>query len=144
MSETKETTTNPVVEVVKRLNYQYNNTGYAMGDPRPLGSGKLYSVKFKGSDDVWHENYVFERGSDRRAYWSLHDLILDSNTNLVPTFRDPDYLKLVVVCGLTVLLIIAVILIVAFEQENKSLQVLTGLLGLTLGYLVGKGDTKKS
>jgi len=39
---------------------------------------------------------------------------------------------------------IAVICIVGLDPHNPSLQILTGLLGLTLGYFVGKGQDHNS
>ena len=52
-------------------------------------------------------------------------------------------MKLFVISILTIIFASAVIYVVIREPDNKSLQVLTGLLGLSIGYFVGKTDAPK-
>jgi len=65
---------------------------------------------------------------------------------LAQLMRSPstsEFFKMVTMSILTFIFAIAVIYIVIFNPDNKSLQVLTGLLGLTIGYFVGKADDGK-
>ena len=140
MSKEETAAVDKVVEAVKQLNAGYLNTDYFRKPPEDLRSGKLYTVTFKGEDGHWRENYVFERGKTLKPYYSIRDMIKDSTTGIIPRATDTEFVKLMVISILTILFAVAVVWIVAVNPENKSLQVLTGLLGLTLGYFVGKGD----
>jgi hypothetical protein len=140
-----ETISNPdsegIINAVKQLNAGYNNTDYGVRQPEDVAGGKLYTVVFRGENKEWMENYVFVRGKFIKAYFTVRDVIVDSNNSIVPKWRDQEFIKLAVVSLLTVMFALAVVGIVLWNPDNKSLQVLTGLLGLTLGYFVGKSDS---
>ena len=135
--------TDRVVDAVRQLNAGYNNKNYTKQPAMSLGLATVYAVSFIGQNNRRYENYVFERGQELKAYNTLKSLIIDRNNNIIPRISTPDLIKLLVVSGLTVMFAIALIYLVITQPENKSLQVLTGLLGLTLGYFVGKSDTSK-
>ena len=141
MSHTDGSPGDRIIDAIKQLNAGYSNTEYAKRSPEDLGAGKLYTVVFKGADQQWRENYVFERGDKVKAYYTIREALRDSFTGIIPMWRDQEFIKLLVVAILTAAFATAVIGIVVWDPDNKSLQVLTGLLGLTLGYFVGKGDT---
>ncbi len=143
MLEPKNPSADPVIDAVVRLNSRYNNTNYSKRNPVHVGSGNLYTVVFKGEDGYWRENYVYERGSKVIAYLDLREMILDRGNGLIPSLRDPEFIKLMVISILTFMFAIAVTYLVIHTPDNKSLQVLTGLLGLTIGYLVGNVQTQK-
>ena len=70
----------------------------------------------------------------------MRDLILDNSGVALPSLKNIEFLKVVVVYILTFMFTVSVVFIVIWQPENKSLQVLTGLLGLTLGYFVGRTE----
>jgi len=143
MSSNAGGSTDPVIQQVVSLNSGYKNSEYSKSPPDKVGTGKIYTVKFKGQDGDWRENYVFERGDDRRAYWSLGDLIKDGSNHIFSPFSDVDYLRVVVIAVLAVMFGAALTyLIVSKDAENKGMQTLITVFSLTLGYLVGKSTSK--
>ena len=140
MSDPKSSPNDRIIESVKQLSSGWKNTDFSKRPPEKVGSGKLYTVVFKGEDGLWRENYVFEKGSDIRPYSNIRDVLRDTSNGIIPSWKDQDFVKLIVISILTGIFSISVIGIVILNPDNKSLQVLIGLLGLTLGYLVGKGD----
>jgi hypothetical protein len=112
-----------------------------------IAGGILVAVKFKREGvDTWA--WYFEKGEIRKPLYRGTELAAFIEGQITPRpFRDliratpfQDLIKLTVVSALTVIFAIAVIYIVIDQPDNKSLQVLTGLLGLTIGYFVGKVD----
>ena len=117
-------------------------------DSLPDG-GMLVTAKLKNlGDDSW--GWYFEKGDIKRAFFAPEELAqFISASSIQRTFGDRlldapplNLIKTTVVSVLTFIFSAAVVFIVIDKPENKSLQVLTGLLGLTIGYLVGKGDQK--
>ena len=115
-----------------------------------IAGGILVAVRHKkdGTDNWgWH----FEKGEIRKSLSRGTDLAMFIEgqmaqkpfSDFIRTTPFLELMKLCVVSVLTILFAIAVIYIVIQEPDNKSLQVLTGLLGLTIGYFVGKTDTPK-
>src|ERR1700723_3664670 len=132
MSEGNNPAADPIIDAVVRLNSQYSNSAYSKRNPVRVGSGNLCTVVFKGEDGYWRENYVYERGSKVVAYVDLRETILDRGNGLIPFLRDPEFIKLIVISTLTFMFAMAVTYLVITTPDNKSLQVLTGLLGLTI------------
>lgn len=115
-------------------------------DSLPDG-GMLVTTKLKNKgDDTW--GWYFEKGDIKRAFFAPEELAQYISSLAIPRqFVDRlldapplELIKTAVVSFLTLIFSISVIYIVIHSPENKSLQVITGLLGLTIGYLVGKGD----
>ena len=113
------------------------------------GEGTLVTNKLKlNGEDSW--GWYFEKGDIKKAFFAPEELAqFISSSNIQRPFYDRlldapplELIKTTVVALLTLVFSIAVISIVIAKPENQSLQVLTGLLGLTMGYLVGKGDQK--
>ena len=127
----------PVIDAVKTLNAGYDNTDYAKRSAVQIGKARIYTVVFKGQDGYWHENYVYESGSTRIAYLDLERMLNARDNDLIPSARDPDYIRTMVVAVFTLVFGIAVVYVAVWDSKNPSLQVLTGLLGLGLGYFVG-------
>lgn len=135
-----QATSDRIIAVMKEFHGGYNNTDYSVKEPQALGRGHLYPVSFKGGDGIFRENYVYTVSNKTLAYKSIKDALRDSMSGIVPFWRDVDILKLYIVTFLTITFSVAVIWIVIRDPENKALQVLSGLLGLTIGYIVGKND----
>ena len=117
-------------------------------DSMPDG-GMLVTTKLKNNgDDSW--GWYFEKGDIKRAFFAPEELAqFISASAMQRSFASRlldapplDLIKTVVVATLTFVFSGAAIYIVISMPENKSLQVITGLLGLTIGYLVGKGDQR--
>jgi hypothetical protein len=114
-----------------------------------IAGGTLVAIRFKRDGlDTWA--WYFEKGEIKRALYRGTELaaFIDNQSSrtigaLIKEMPLQDLIKLTVVSILTFIFAFAVIYIVMRDPENKSLQVLTGLLGLTIGYLVGKVDTPK-
>jgi len=95
--------------------------------------------------------WYFEKGDNSKLLFTGEEIatyIASRSTSnplmdYVQTTRFPKVVKLAVVAGLAIAFSVAVIFIVIHTPDNKSLQVLTGLAGLTIGYFVGKSDTPK-
>jgi hypothetical protein len=131
----------PVIEVVKTLNAGYENTDYAKRSPVKLGGANVYTVVFKGKSGTWYENYVYERGEKRIAYWNLADMLMARDNDLIPSGANLELIRMAAVIAFTLLFGAATIYIVVTNQDNKSLQILTGVVGLGLGWLVGSQST---
>lgn len=115
-------------------------------DALPDG-GTLVTAKLKNNgDDSW--GWYFERGDIKRAFFAPEELAQYISASAIQrTFLGRlldapplELIKATVVSFLTFMFSVAVIYIVISMPDNRSLQVLNGLLGLTIGYLVGKGD----
>jgi hypothetical protein len=98
-----------IINAVKQLNAGYENKNYAIRQPEEVAGGNLYTVVFQSQDGTWMENYVFERGKFIKAYWSIRDVVRDSNNGIVPKWNDREFIRLGVVSILTIMFAIAVI-----------------------------------
>ena len=127
----------PVIAAVEALNAGYQNSDYAKRGPDQIGGANIYRVAFKGRDGVWRENYVYERGSKRIAYYNIRELLMSRDNDLFPSETDHNLIRLWAVIAFTTIFGLAVIYIVIASPENKSIQFLTGFVGLGIGYLVG-------
>jgi hypothetical protein len=127
----------PVIDLVKGHNAGFNNTRYTKTQVTYEGPGHIYQVDFLGENQNWYRNYVLETGDQRRVYDTIDKLLTRLSRS---PWADPEYVKLMVISLITFLFAVAFIYLVAVQPENKSLQVLTGLLGLMLGYFVGKRE----
>jgi len=127
----------PVIAKVEALNAGYQNTDYAKRGPDQIGGANIYRVSFKGADGVWRENYVYERGNKRIAYYNIRELLMSRDNDLFPSEANLDLIRLWAVIVFTTIFGIAVIYFVKTSPENKSIQFLTGFVGLGIGYLVG-------
>jgi hypothetical protein len=114
-----------------------------------IAGGTLVAVNYK-KDGVDNWAWYFEKGEIKKAVYRGTELVtfLDSQSkktivDLIKEMPFQDTIKLTMVSTLTIVFACAVIYIVIRDPDNKSLQVLTGLLGLTIGYFVGKVDTPK-
>ena len=128
------------IDAVSDMNEGYNNTNYRCSMPSKFASGFLYEVSFEGEDGYWRQNFVFQKGADFRPYSNLKDLLADSSNGIVTPMSDPEYAKLIFIILITLVTLVAVIFLVIQQPDNKSLQILSGILGLLIGYLVGKRD----
>jgi len=117
---------------------------------RASAGGNLLTVKFQRDGmDRW--GWYFEKGDVRRPLYNAEEVASFIEAQMTGGFlaqlmRSPstsEFFKMVTMSILTFIFAIAVIYIVIFNPDNKSLQVLTGLLGLTIGYFVGKADDGK-
>lgn len=127
----------PVIAAVEALNAGYLNSGYAKRGPDQIGGANIYRVVFQGRDGVWRENYVYERGNKRIAYYNIRELLMSRDNDLFPSEANLDLVRLWAVIAFTTIFGIAVIYLVIRSPENKSIQFLTGFVGLGIGYLVG-------
>jgi hypothetical protein len=112
-----------------------------------MAGGTLVTVKFQRDNrDSWA--WYFEKGEVQKVLFRPEDMASFITSQIKPgTLSDlirstsfSELIKTIMVSILTLIFAISVILIVARDPDNKSLQVLTGLLGLTIGYFVGKTD----
>lgn len=127
-----------IIEAVKASNAAFDNSRYTRQQITYEGPGNVYRVDFLGQDGHWHDNYVLERlGKGLRVYDTVDKLLVEVTAW---PWRDHDFVKLVVIAVLALSFGAAVLYVVLMQPENKSLNVLTGLLGLTTGYLVGKKE----
>jgi hypothetical protein len=117
MSDTSNAVDDPVIEAVRNLNKGYNNRNYAKRSAQNFGSGTIYTVTFRGENNKFYEQYVFERGQERRAYQELAALIFDGNNKLIPSMLNPDMIKLIVVSVLTIMFAAAVIYMVFKDPD---------------------------
>jgi hypothetical protein len=111
------------------------------------GGGKLVTCEIKrNGDNTW--GWYFEKDEIKEALFTGEEIAKfianvvspKSFVNVISSTPPVELIKLTVVSSLTLLFSIAVILVVVIRPDNPSLQVLTGLLGITIGYFVGKGD----
>lgn len=117
------------------------------GDTDLANGGAVVTARLKeNGEDSW--GWYYEKGDVKRALFTGEEIAqfiakttagrsFLYNLSAAPPL---DVIKICVVSVLTLAFAVAVIAIVARDPDNKSLQVLTGLLGLTLGYFVGKSD----
>lgn len=127
-------------EAVKNLNRQYpGNRNYSASTFLRVGKTTVYKVHFTDeSGNEEYDNWAVIRGDQVKAYFFLDTMLIDRDSGLFEHNKDIDYLKLLVTSGLAIMFSLAVIWIVINKPDNQSLQVLTGLAGLTIGYLVGQ------
>jgi hypothetical protein len=118
-------------------------------ETKPFLLGSLSRVDFKRKDGSGKTVYGWAPELDKKSGRLRGGIEIFENTDQLipfvsraPTIKshDTDFIKLTVISVLT-FMFASVIYVVIAAPENKSLQVLTGLLGLTIGYFVGKGDT---
>jgi len=117
-----------------------------------IAGGTLVGVRHKGDDGKDRFGRYFENGEIKTNLKNTTEVARFIEGQIAPrpfaefirTTPFPELAKLTVVSVLAFILLVAVIYLVIQQPENKSLQVLTGLFGLTLGYFVGKADTPKS
>lgn len=129
----------PIVQAVVRLNAAWSNKNYAKHNPTVIRGANVYKVTFEGQEGGYFENYVFQRGmKDPIPYSSLGELLNAKNNDLIPDGPNLELVRLVAVVCFTLMFGAAVIYVVVQPTENKSVQILTGFVGLGLGYLVGK------
>jgi hypothetical protein len=119
-------------------------------ETKPFLLGSLSRVDFKRKDGSSKTVYAWAPELDAKSGRLRGGIeIFDNTDQLIPFVsrapttktHDTDFIKLIVVSVLTFMFAVSVIYVVIAMPENKGLQVLTGLLGLTIGYFVGKGDT---
>lgn len=127
----------PVISAVEALNAGYQNSDYAKRGPDQIGGANIYTVVFKGADGEWRENYVYERGNRRIAYHNIRELLMSRDNDLFPSETNLDLIRLWAVIAFTTIFGIAVVYLVITSPDNKSIQFLTGFVGLGIGYLVG-------
>lgn len=124
------------VKAVMDINAQYpENKSYQARNPSRIAGGYLYQVTFRGSNDEQYTNFAFRRGNVTRAYYYIEDFVADTEA-VDSTFRDPDFLRLVVASVTSSILCIAVIY-AAFDGKSDAVGVLAGLFGTAFGYAVG-------
>ncbi|AXA39417.1 hypothetical protein [Rhizobium leguminosarum] len=143
-SNVDPTDRDPVVAAVKQLNEPYKNTEFRRRPAYEYGSTKVHSVVFKGEDGEWRENYAFEKGKTIIAYHSLVDLLKDRKTYFLPFYQDHDSLKIITIILMALAFSAAFLYLVASGAKPESLQLLTGILGLLVGYLIGNVPGQKS
>jgi hypothetical protein len=145
MNNSDDPSNDPVINKVKEINKGYQNSEYSKQTPMQVGPGEVYVVSFMGQDKQWYSNYVFERGSERRAYPTFDKLISDPKNRInVPWWTEFETIRLFIISGLTILLAAAAIYIKIHSDLNQDIQFLTGLLGLLIGWLVGKNPASVS
>ena len=128
----------PILDAVKASNAGFNNSRYTRQQLTYGGTRNIHRVDFLGEDQNWYQNFVLERrGKGLRVYDTIDKLLVEVAAS---PWGDHDYVKLVVIAVLALSFGAAVLYVVLVQPENKSLNVLTGLLGLTTGYLVGKKE----
>ena len=129
---------------------RYDLTTARIVETKPFLLGSLSRVDFKRKDGSSKTIYAWAPEVDSKSGRLRGGIeIFDSTDQLIPfvsrapTTRayDIGFIKLAVVSVLAFMFAVSVIYVVISAPDNKSLQVLTGLLGLTIGYFVGKGDT---
>ena len=143
MPENMGSSNDPIINAVKRLNTGYQNTEYSIKRTIKLGDALVHTVTFKGEDGWWHDNYVYEKGNVVIAYWDVERMLTSKDNDLIPSGRDSERLRLIMVGAITAVLLLTVIGIVIYGNSNPNLQILTGLLGTGFGYLVGKVPEQK-
>ena len=84
----------PVIAAVEALNAGYQNSDYAKRGPDQVGGANIYRVAFKGGDGVWRENYVYERGNKRIAYYNIRELLMSRDNDLFPSETNLDLIRL--------------------------------------------------
>jgi hypothetical protein len=137
------TESDPIITFVERHHSQWKNTGYSKKGPYDIGTGNIYTVSFIGENKEWRSNFVYERpGKELLAYSDLRDMLLDRSNGLITSYPSIEFIKVLAVILLALILTGAVIGIVWQNQDNKNLTLLTGFLGSTIGYLIGKSDSK--
>jgi hypothetical protein len=111
------------------------------------GGGVLVTTSLKRDGrDTW--GWYFEKGEIQKALFTGEEIALfiskvvspKSVRQLIGDTPIIELAKLAVMSFLTLVFSIAVVAIVILNPGNQNLQILTGLLGLTIGYFVGKGD----
>ncbi len=132
---------------------RYDLTTARVVETKPFLLGSLSRVDFRRKDNSTKTVYAWTPEPDAKTGRPRGGIeVFDNTDQLIPFVSRPPtditkkaydigFMKLVVVSILAFMFAISVIYIVISAPDNKSLQVLTGLLGLTIGYFVGKGDT---
>jgi hypothetical protein len=136
----------PVLREVIDLNKQYKNTKYSKSSPMRVGPGYTYSVSYKGENEQWYTNYVYRRRGKYRAYETLDRLIADPDNKInVPWYAEFEMIRFLLIFSLTVALVVAwVVVYTQLEGDKQSLQYLTGILGILIGWLVAKAPKAPS
>ncbi|HXR26204.1 MAG TPA: hypothetical protein VN742_12630 [Candidatus Binataceae bacterium] len=127
----------PIVDAVKSLNSGYNNSKYSKRHLAQAGQGNIWAVVFLGENQQWYENYVYVLGSRMEAFYNLQILLAAKGHSFVPSLRDLDFIRLIVVAAMALLLVTATIYVSISDTKSSSLQVLSPLLTLVVGYLMG-------
>lgn len=127
-----------IVEAVKRFNAGYNNTEHSVRSRESLGRGEVCVVVFKGQDQRFHENYVAIVKGKVFVYHTLPQLLRDRNASILDMTADRDRHIVYALMAMAFIMLAVVLGLAVFDEDNKTLQVLTGLFGILTGYLVGK------
>jgi hypothetical protein len=130
----------PIIAAVIRLNAGYTNSDYEKRDPVRIGDSLVYIVTFKGENGFWYQNYVYQKDERLTGFQDLAALLLASEKDLHKHGLNLEFLRMSSVIAFTLLFSVAVIWLVFRQPDNKALQILTGFVGLGLGYLVGKAS----
>jgi hypothetical protein len=131
------TPVDPILEAVKKYNSDFNNSRYSKRFIVRAGKGNIWSVAFIGEDQRWYENYVYELGGELEVFYTLEMLLTRESPKFVPSSRDPDFIRLIVVSTMAIVLLLAITFAAISDSKNPSLQVLSPLLTLVAGYLMG-------
>jgi hypothetical protein len=100
-------------------------------------------VVFKGANNQWYENYVGIVGGEPFAFHTLPQLLRDRNLNIIDVKSRLDMYIAYTLIAMTSVLLLVVCYLAVRDPDNQSLQVLTGLFGLLVGYLVGKRGSEQ-
>jgi hypothetical protein len=117
-----------------------------------VAGGTLVAVRHKGDDGKDSFGWYFEKGEIKTnlrnttevARFIEGQIATNPFSEVVRRTPFPELAKIAVISVLALILLFAVIYIVINNPENKSLQVLAGLLGLTIGYFAGRVDSPNS
>ena len=134
----------PIIQAVIDFNSRYKNRNYGRGSPTRIGLGDVYGVSFQGQGehDDWYMNYVFKRKDNLRVYESLERLVADpANRINQPWWSEVELIRFIAIFILTIFMAVAVVYLVMQPTKNDNLQYLTSVLGLLVGWLVGKSPT---
>lgn len=109
------------------------------------GGGMLVTTQLKREGrDTW--GWYYEKGEITKALFTGEEIAKFISQQVAPkTFKEImrstpliELVRMVVISVLTLLFSISVVFVVIRDPQNQSLQILNGLLGLTIGYFIGK------
>src|SRR5260370_22668766 len=124
-SPEKPLLSDPILDSARNLNSGYNNSKYSKRHLAQAGNGNIWAIVFMGENQQWYENYVYELRGEIEAFYNLQTLLAKKGNSFVPSSRDPDFIRVIVVASMALALLLAIILVAITDSKNSPLHVLS-------------------
>jgi hypothetical protein len=134
-----------IIEFVKKINSGYENqTEPTIKRVFDIGPVKVYVLGFRGQDGRWYENYVTDFRDELRGFEHPEDAIPEISKGFgFSNFVMANFVQFALsIAGILTLLALFFFIYVSGKYE-EGVNILVGLMGAILGYIVGKKDAGK-